>query len=103
MYLRITSNTIERGKAEELRAVIQEMDRHRAKTGYAAVEWLTSLTGRPDELISVQRYERLTDYETALEQVGNDPAYLALLGRLKACTVAGVGHIQLLRTFHQES
>lgn len=103
MYLRVTINTIERGKANELRAVIEEMDRHRTRAGYAPVEWMTSLTGRPDELISEQRYERLADYEKALEQVGNDPAYLALLGRLKACTVPGVGQVQLLRTFHQET
>lgn len=101
MYLRITINTIARGKADELRAVIDEMNHHRAEVGYSPVEWLVSLTGRPDELISVQRYERLSDYETALERIGQDPAYLALLGRLKVCTVPGVGQVQLLQTFGQ--
>lgn len=102
MYLRITTNTIERGKTEELRQVIQEMARHRAEAGYTNVEWLTSLTGRPDELVSVQRYERLADYEASLERIAGDPAYLALLDRLKACTVPGVGRVQLLRTFERE-
>jgi len=102
MYLRITLNTIERGKAEELRQVIREMTRHRDEVGYTNVEWLTSLTGRPDELISVQRYERLADYEASLERIAADPTYLAFLGRLKDCTVPGAGRVQLLRTFAQE-
>lgn len=98
MYLRMTLNTIEREKANELRTVVDEMARHREQEGYAPVEWLMSLTGRPDELVSVQRYERLADYEATLERIAQDPAYQALLGRLKACTVPGAGHVQLLRT-----
>lgn len=99
MYLRVTINTIARGNAAELRAVIEEMTHHRAQAGYSTVEWLSSLTGMPDQLITVQRYERLADYEAALEQIGRDPAYQTLLGRLKACTEPGVGQIQLLRSF----
>ena len=99
MYVRMTTNTIERGKAADLRQVIQEMTLHREQGGYVPVEWLTSMTGRPDELVSVQRYERLADYEAGLERIASDPVYVALLGRLKDCTVPGVGDIQLLRTF----
>lgn len=99
MYLRVTVNTIAREKASELREVIGEMNEHREKNGYTPVEWLTGLTGRPDELISVQRYEKLADYEDALGQIGNDPAYRTLLGRLKDCTVPGVGYVQILKSF----
>ena len=102
MYLRITTNTIARGRGEDLRRVIGEMAVHRERAGYVAVEWLTGLTGRPDELISVQRYERLADYEASLERIAGDAAYRALLGRLKDCTVPGVGTVQLLRTFGQQ-
>ncbi len=102
MYLRITTNTIERGKTDALRQVIREMARHREQAGYTNVEWLTSLTGQPDQLVAVQRYERLAPYEASLERIANDPAYLVLLGRLKACTVPGVGRVQLLRTFEWE-
>ena len=99
MYLRVTTNIIARGKAGELRAVIEEMDQHRAHNGYTPVEWLTGLTGRPDELITVQRYEKLSDYEAALAQIAEDPDYRTLLGRLKECTEPGEGHIQILKTF----
>ena len=99
MYLRMTTNTIARGRMTDLRQVLQEMDRHREQTGYVTVEWLTSLTGRPDELVSMQRYERLADYEASLERIAADPVYVALLGRLKDCTVPGAGEVQLLRTF----
>ena len=102
MYLRVTTNTIARGRSEDLRRVIEEMAVHRERAGYVEVEWLTSLTGRPDELISVQRYERLADYEASLERIAGDPAYRALLARLKDCTVPGVGTVQLLRTFGQQ-
>ncbi len=102
MYLRVTVNTIERGKAQELRRVIQEMTQHREQSGYTPVEWLTSLTGHPDQLISVQRYERLADYEAGLERIAQDPPYQALLARLKACTVAGVGQVVLLQSFQTE-
>jgi hypothetical protein len=99
MYLRVTINTIARDKAGDLRQVINEMTEHRAQNGYTPVEWLTGLTGRPDELISVQRYEKLADYEAALGQIANDPPYVALLARLKECTVPGAGQVQLLKTF----
>lgn len=99
MYLRITVNTIAREKAADLREVITEMDKHRADNGYSPVEWLTGLTGKPDELISVQRYEKLADYEAALAKIADDTAYKALLGRLKECTVPGVGYVQLLKTY----
>jgi hypothetical protein len=87
MYLRVTVNTIERGKNEDLHQVIQEMMQYRKQASYVSIEWLTSLTGLPDQLISVQRYDRLADYEASLEQIAKDTAYRALLGRLKACTV----------------
>jgi|GEM_PF-3020159 len=99
MYLRVTMNTIARDKAGELRSVLNEMDEHRANNGYTPVEWLTGLTGRPEELISVQRYEKLADYEAALGKIANDSVYKALLGRLKECTVPGEGQIQLLKTY----
>lgn len=99
MYLRVTVNTIVREKAGDLRQLLGEMDVHRAANGYTPVEWLTGLTGKPEELISVQRYEKLADYEEALAQIANDDAYKAFLGRLKDCTVPGEGDIQLLRTF----
>ena len=99
MYLRITMNTIAREKAGDLREVITEMDTHRAANGYSPVEWLTGLTGKPDELISVQRYEKLADYEAALGKIAEDTAYKKLLGRLKECTVPGVGYVQLLKTY----
>lgn len=99
MYLRVTTNEIARDKAGELRNVIDEMNVHREQNGYSPVEWLTGLTGRPDILISVQRYEQLADYEAALGKIANDSAYKALLGRLKGCTVPGAGDIQLLKTY----
>lgn len=99
MYLRVTTNTIARDKAGELRNVLTEMDQHRAANGYTPVEWLTGLTGTPDELISVQRYEKLADYEAALAQIAQDDVYKSLLGRLKDCTVPGTGDIQILKTY----
>lgn len=102
MYLRVTVNTIERDSAVELRHVIQEMTHHRNQAGYTPVEWLTGLTGRPDQLISVQRYERLADYEAGLDRIAHDPPYQALLARLKACTVAGTGQVLLLQSYERE-
>lgn len=99
MYLRVTINRVEREKASDLRTLLKEMDEHRAGNGYTPVEWLTGLTGTPEQLISVQRYEKLADYEAALAQIANDQVYLGLLGRLKDCTVAGEGDIQILKTY----
>ena len=99
MYLRVTVNTIAREKSGELRGVIDDMNRHREQNGYTPVEWLTGLTGKPDELITVQRYEKLADYEAALAQIAEDAEYRKMLGRLKDCTVPGVGHIQILKTY----
>lgn len=99
MYLRVTVNTIAREKASELKNVLAAMDDHRARNGYTPVEWLTGLTGTPEELISVQRYERLADYENALGKIANDPEYTALLGRLKECTVPGTGTVRLLKSY----
>ena len=98
-YIRTTTNIIQRGRMAELRQVIAGMAAHREAAGYVEVEWLTSLTGRPDELISIQRYERIADYETSLDQIGGDQVYLGLLARLKDCTEPGEGQIQILRTF----
>ena len=99
MYLRVTVNRIERDKAGDLKALLTEMDEHRAANGYTPVEWLTGLTGSPDQLISVQRYEKLADYEAALAQIGEDSAYRALLGRLKESTVAGEGDVLILKNY----
>jgi hypothetical protein len=99
MYLRVTINRVLREKAWGLKALLAEMDEHRAANGYTPVEWLTGLTGTPEQLISVQRYEKLADYEAALAQIANDPTYIALLGRLKDSTVAGEGDIQILKTY----